>query len=155
MTAMMTLKAQSEVHYLREAGSTNVGAKRQEVQDWLVLWIFNHFFSGAEAFVSAHLQDFPKDLKGQAFPRGVGDRKSTRLNSSHSQISYAVFCLKKKKTIDSQQTFYQYERYHCEVFLLKMLTVNSYFLRSKKRDHNPSELSDNILCLDSIMIVLQ
>src|SRR2546430_4070285 len=30
--------------------------------------------------------------------RGEGlDRKSTRLNSSHSQISYAVFCLKKKK----------------------------------------------------------
>src|SRR5688572_31621512 len=30
---------------------------------------------------------------------GVVDRKSTRLNSSHSQISYAVFCLKKKKQI--------------------------------------------------------
>src|SRR2546430_7733710 len=29
----------------------------------------------------------------------VADRKSTRLNSSHSQISYAVFCLKKKKTV--------------------------------------------------------
>src|SRR2546427_1881509 len=29
------------------------------------------------------------------------DRKSTRLNSSHSQISYAVFCLKKKKKKDS------------------------------------------------------
>src|SRR5256886_10097818 len=28
------------------------------------------------------------------------DRKSTRLNSSHSQISYAVFCLKKKKLLD-------------------------------------------------------
>src|SRR2546427_7448446 len=28
----------------------------------------------------------------------ISDRKSTRLNSSHSQISYAVFCLKKKKT---------------------------------------------------------
>src|SRR2546430_7162643 len=28
----------------------------------------------------------------------AADRKSTRLNSSHSQISYAVFCLKKKKT---------------------------------------------------------
>src|SRR2546430_7556274 len=27
---------------------------------------------------------------------GLGDRKSTRLNSSHSQISYAVFCLKQK-----------------------------------------------------------
>src|SRR2546430_7380779 len=31
--------------------------------------------------------------------RGRTDRKSTRLNSSHSQISYAVFCLKKKKKI--------------------------------------------------------
>src|SRR5688572_31065047 len=30
---------------------------------------------------------------------GLGDRKSTRLNSSHSQISYAVFCLKKKNTL--------------------------------------------------------
>src|SRR5688572_32695732 len=32
------------------------------------------------------------------------DRKSTRLNSSHSQISYAVFCLKKKKTTGQPQT---------------------------------------------------
>src|SRR5688572_33310507 len=31
-----------------------------------------------------------------ADPVPLGDRKSTRLNSSHSQISYAVFCLKKK-----------------------------------------------------------
>src|SRR5688572_31567704 len=30
-------------------------------------------------------------------PNVLQDRKSTRLNSSHSQISYAVFCLKKKK----------------------------------------------------------
>src|SRR2546421_3704409 len=30
-------------------------------------------------------------------PEEPGDRKSTRLNSSHDQISYAVFCLKKKK----------------------------------------------------------
>src|SRR2546430_13053428 len=36
--------------------------------------------------------------RGAPLPRGVArrDRKSTRLNSSHSQISYAVFCLKKK-----------------------------------------------------------
>src|SRR5256885_10604063 len=33
--------------------------------------------------------------------RDHGDRKSTRLNSSHLVISYAVFCLKKKKTRDS------------------------------------------------------
>src|SRR2546427_7297572 len=34
----------------------------------------------------------------------AADRKSTRLNSSHSQISYAVFCLKKKK-INTRQRF--------------------------------------------------
>src|SRR2546430_13758341 len=34
------------------------------------------------------------------------DRKSTRLNSSHSQISYAVFCLKKKKTTSSRAHSY-------------------------------------------------
>src|SRR2546430_8057198 len=39
-------------------------------------------------------------------PIGQGvdaDRKSTRLNSSHSQISYAVFCLKKKKKTTSNE----------------------------------------------------
>src|SRR3989442_10014911 len=43
----------------------------------------------------------------EAFPYGgridrqrAGDRKSTRLNSSHVRISYAVFCLKKKKNRD-------------------------------------------------------
>src|SRR2546427_3972910 len=34
----------------------------------------------------------------------VRDRKSTRLNSSHSQISYAVFCLKKKKKQTTEYT---------------------------------------------------
>src|SRR2546430_9238082 len=41
-------------------------------------------------------------LKGEqlaVWTIGEPDRKSTRLNSSHSQISYAVFCLKKKKKI--------------------------------------------------------
>src|SRR5690349_22939051 len=33
--------------------------------------------------------------------RGVSDRKSTRLNSSHVEISYAVFCLKKKINFDT------------------------------------------------------
>src|SRR2546430_5251595 len=48
--------------------------------------------------------DFPRplDRRACALQRCVhsiedADRKSTRLNSSHSQISYAVFCLKKKK----------------------------------------------------------
>src|SRR2546430_3607165 len=37
-------------------------------------------------------------------PERTTDRKSTRLNSSHSQISYAVFCLKKKKKYDNTDT---------------------------------------------------
>src|SRR2546427_2928809 len=38
-----------------------------------------------------------EDVRGKPFGFDDQDRKSTRLNSSHSQISYAVFCLKKKK----------------------------------------------------------
>src|SRR3989475_6062843 len=37
-----------------------------------------------------------QDMKQKVLDSLDGDRKSTRLNSSHSQISYAVFCLKKK-----------------------------------------------------------
>src|SRR2546427_1280305 len=37
-------------------------------------------------------------------PTSTRDRKSTRLNSSHSQISYAVFCLKKKKHTSELQS---------------------------------------------------
>src|SRR2546427_9382712 len=48
-------------------------------------------------------------------PRGYCrlDRKSTRLNSSHSQISYAVFCLKKKKKKKkNKQKYTQVTTYH-------------------------------------------
>src|SRR5256885_7849937 len=48
------------------------------------------------------LQRLPLVLGGLAVPAEPGDRvdrKSTRLNSSHLVISYAVFCLKKKKNI--------------------------------------------------------
>src|SRR5256885_10692734 len=41
---------------------------------------------------------YPAGFRGAPRP---GDRKSTRLNSSHLVISYAVFCLKKKKTDDA------------------------------------------------------
>src|SRR5438876_11722667 len=45
------------------------------------------------------LWDVPRDGGGQEGPGAVlQDRKSTRLNSSHPSISYAVFCLKKKNT---------------------------------------------------------
>src|SRR2546430_8749988 len=41
-------------------------------------------------------------VRVQALAIQAADRKSTRLNSSHSQISYAVFCLKKKKAITTR-----------------------------------------------------
>jgi hypothetical protein len=72
VTIMMTVKARSEATYLQRMHLPNQRSKRQEVQDWAVLWAFNHLFSGAEAFVSAHLIDFPKDLKFQAVPGGIG-----------------------------------------------------------------------------------
>src|SRR5688572_31115413 len=63
------------------------------------------------ALAIGKLEDSPHFLAVDAndghFQRGFGarDRKSTRLNSSHSQISYAVFCLKKK--IKSNHAYYQ------------------------------------------------
>src|SRR5258708_21361608 len=64
--------------------------------------------SGAYAFLSqGHLEWMALLFWGiflfwQIFPIFVTDRKSTRLNSSHQIISYAVFCLKKKNTNTSR-----------------------------------------------------
>src|SRR2546422_6366805 len=44
------------------------------------------------------LVHYPVPAHLQTAYRDIADRKSTRLNSSHGYISYAVFCLKKKKT---------------------------------------------------------
>src|SRR2546428_9896537 len=57
------------------------------------------------------LQNVRRDLLLTKWPRDVlpgpflQDRKSTRLNSSHDQISYAVFCLKKKKNRNKEHRF--------------------------------------------------
>src|SRR5207247_10630319 len=53
-------------------------------------------FGETEPRVEAPLLDFSGDLYGRRIR--LTDRKSTRLNSSHEWISYAVFCLKKKNT---------------------------------------------------------
>src|SRR3712207_8862718 len=66
----------------------------------------------AASYYASTLRDEPAGAPGRRVleQRGVSaemverfglglDRKSTRLNSSHANISYAVFCLKKKKTI--------------------------------------------------------
>src|SRR5437762_12464397 len=63
--------------------------------------------TAAELGLADCLQGKPTRTLQMTFPGGIGrwgmrhnslDRKSTRLNSSHRCISYAVFCLKKKKT---------------------------------------------------------
>src|SRR2546430_12059836 len=57
-----------------------------------------HFHFAGDLFTGLGIVNIPVELgTGQQQLARVGaDRKSTRLNSSHSQISYAVFCLKKK-----------------------------------------------------------
>src|SRR2546430_12547023 len=54
-------------------------------------------FPGNRFKVSTAKTQVPAVGRGQMYKPYQKDRKSTRLNSSHSQISYAVFCLKKKK----------------------------------------------------------
>src|SRR2546430_7683394 len=72
-----------------------------------------------------------RDLSGKRFGRlyvlnryrtvAKRDRKSTRLNSSHSQISYAVFCLKKKKNTYAQHA----QRLPTDHALMHTLPVSS------------------------------
>ena len=72
VTLGMSLKTRRELRYLRRNGSARADDKRQEHEDWLVLLAFNHLFAGLEAYVSAHLADFPGDLRVEAVPGGVG-----------------------------------------------------------------------------------
>jgi hypothetical protein len=72
VTLGMSLKTRRELRYLRRNGSARAEDKRQEHEDWLVLLAFNHLFAGLEAYVSAHLADFPGDLRVEAVPGGVG-----------------------------------------------------------------------------------
>src|SRR5690348_18086381 len=56
---------------------------------------FRHGLAKSNPDFGAHRQDWSWEWTDD------GDRKSTRLNSSHPSISYAVFCLKKKKQKDN------------------------------------------------------
>src|SRR2546430_7375045 len=71
------------------------------------------------------------------------DRKSTRLNSSHSQISYAVFCLKKKKINSNQRTI----GFLCSQTRMWAFRVR---LASRYRDialtHHPNHCEPQLIC---------
>jgi hypothetical protein len=75
-TLAMSLKTRHELAYLRRTNSARAEDKRREHEDWLVLLGFNHLFAGLEAYVSAHLSDFPGDLRLQAAPDGIGGAMS-------------------------------------------------------------------------------
>src|SRR2546427_9622306 len=70
---------------------------------WIYLW---QLFGASNQLMAAlsllivtlWLKSSGRNPSYALYPMIFIDRKSTRLNSSHSQISYAVFCLKKKKT---------------------------------------------------------
>src|SRR5206468_7696268 len=67
--------------------------------------VFLHAESGrARGFPGDVSRDPPAGRSKTEMASNAEDRKSTRLNSSHDQISYAVFCLKKKKNTNNNKT---------------------------------------------------
>src|SRR5437588_6885910 len=84
-----------------DLGSTSVGLNielphEQGMNPYIDIGMTCHYFFTRKLFFVRYAVGFV------VFPGGFGtmdelDRKSTRLNSSHTVISYAVFCLKKKK----------------------------------------------------------
>ncbi len=70
VAATMVWKSTWHLDFARTRGKF-VDSHVQEQQDWIVLLVFNHFFSAAEAFVSANLYDFPVGLRAQVLPDGT------------------------------------------------------------------------------------
>src|SRR5689334_9510604 len=79
--------------YVLEVSSPGIERPLRNAKDW-------RRFSGQKAVVTTNVPGDPAGRRTDEVQIGGvegEDRKSTRLNSSHSSISYAVFCLKKKK----------------------------------------------------------
>ena len=70
LTLTMTIKSVRQLNYQKSIDAETVEDKRDEVQDWVVLLVFNHLIAGAEAFVSAQLWDFPTELGARVLPGG-------------------------------------------------------------------------------------
>jgi len=72
----MTISTSNQLNYLKETNSARVDSKSAQHEDWLVLLGVNHLLAAMEAYVSAHLWDFPGDLSIQAAPGGVSGSMS-------------------------------------------------------------------------------
>src|SRR2546422_3434424 len=66
--------------------------------------VFRRGLQETRGDAAAPLDDLLRRARHRGAAHGEGDRKSTRLNSSHGYISYAVFCLKKKNKLQSIST---------------------------------------------------
>lgn len=70
-TLAMVLKSQRDLDAANELGDeAAIDAAKRKREDWLVLMGFNHALSALEAYISAHLWDFPADLELRATPGG-------------------------------------------------------------------------------------
>src|SRR5690554_7140575 len=106
MLQVARLDLESDVLQTRGALAQDVfaGAGKCQGQPGIIKAVAGPALVGADDFGALvfHARDaMPLDAKWLVDRQGVeefADRKSTRLNSSHVRISYAVFCLKKKKT---------------------------------------------------------
>src|SRR5690349_24734673 len=89
-----------DLHSFPTRRSSDLNASKSK--RYFVRWLYTdrqvHFRSRNEAWQARAIEWWSKEI---CFP----DRKSTRLNSSHVEISYAVFCLKKKKRRLLQNTY--------------------------------------------------
>src|SRR5256885_9199734 len=74
------------------------------LHDALPIWMESSAVVFCNSVLGARTNTEGRESTSSAMLTGKIDRKSTRLNSSHLVISYAVFCLKKKKEQNNRQT---------------------------------------------------
>src|SRR5258707_3800471 len=120
MTAAVTIRIQQadfdiaqEISALTK-GRTDIGAvvsfsgicRGSESSEPIAALTLEHYPEMAEAEIARHAETAMSRWPLTGLSIIHRDRKSTRLNSSHANISYAVFCLKKKKTNSLAREFW-------------------------------------------------
>lgn len=68
----MIVKMNHQLGYLQRTNDPAAEAKEQQREDWIAILVFNHLMAGLDAYVGAHLWDFPDDLQLRGVPGGYG-----------------------------------------------------------------------------------